>query len=162
MWLYLITEPAGEPTKIGVAACALNRARGLQIGNPQRLSVWGAIWAEDRGSAYALENAAQERFHDRRLCGEWFGVSAADVVEFLGRKFSLSDGAVAGAGYALVKLWTYSGSGLESDGVEHSRQRARAGHFDRLKYQREYMRDREKAKKAGMTVHQWRVSGDGV
>lgn len=155
MWLYLITEPDEVPTKIGVAECPLSRVRQLQIGNPKRLMLWGAIKVSARRTIFDMEDAAHRKFHGRRLSGEWFEILASEAAEFFCRNFLLLEGAEAGDGYKKAKLWTHVGQG-HTDAADR-KSRGPNGSFDRGKYQREYMRDVLHAKKVGMTVRQWRL-----
>lgn len=74
---------SGAHFKIGRSNAAGRRAYELAIQLPNRLELIHAIETDD---AVGIERYWHERFADRRLNGEWFKLSAADVAAFKRRK----------------------------------------------------------------------------
>ena len=68
------------PIKIGVAASPNKRLRQLQTGSAVRLEVVQTFCAKNRHEAAAWEAAAHAMFADSRATGEWFDVTAEEVV----------------------------------------------------------------------------------
>lgn len=81
-FVYLIKS--GRHFKIGKARSASKRYRELAIQLPQEATLVHKIATDD---AYGIERYWHRRFEDRRLNGEWFDLSAADVKAFRRRKF---------------------------------------------------------------------------
>lgn len=69
-----------NPVKIGVAASPDKRLRQLQTGSAMRLEVVQTFRAKNRREASAWEAAAHAMFTTLRATGEWFDVTAEEVV----------------------------------------------------------------------------------
>lgn len=65
--VYFIEDKSSRAIKIGVANDPAARLAELQVGNPDRLVLLGAI-----PGGYADEMKLHERFADHRCGGEWF------------------------------------------------------------------------------------------
>ena len=74
-FVYLI-EGNGREVKIGRALNPHKRLVELQMGNPNRLTIWKAIPAEDR---MALEVYLHFRFASYRIHGEWFKLPVEEM-----------------------------------------------------------------------------------
>jgi len=74
-FVYLIEGNDGE-VKIGRALKPHKRLVELQMGNPNRLTIWKAIPAEDR---MALEAYLHLRFASYRMRGEWFQLPIEEI-----------------------------------------------------------------------------------
>jgi hypothetical protein len=70
--------------KIGKASSVEARHRQLKIQLPQTAEVVHRIKTDD---PHGIESYWHRRFADKRLNGEWFSLSAADVKAFRRRKF---------------------------------------------------------------------------
>lgn len=81
-FLYIIRAASTEtPIKIGIANNPSARLRQLQTGHAARLEVVEVFKASNRAEASNWENKAHYLFNDRRALGEWFNVSAKEVVD---------------------------------------------------------------------------------
>lgn len=76
-YIYLI-ECQGY-YKIGVATDVGNRVSQMATGNPFEMSV---VSVYEFGNADVVEKSIHQRFSEKRLRGEWFLLSAEEVVEF--------------------------------------------------------------------------------
>jgi Meiotically up-regulated gene 113 len=81
-FVYLIKS--GRHFKIGKANSVEVRHRQLKIQLPQAAEVIHRIKTDD---PYGIEAYWHHRFADKRLNGEWFGLSADDIKAFKRRKF---------------------------------------------------------------------------
>ena len=74
---YLIQGEDGGPVKIGVTRTSLQRRLdALQGGSPVRLRLIAALSGDH-------EKKLHQAFGDRRIRGEWFDVSAKEIVEYI-------------------------------------------------------------------------------
>lgn len=79
--LYLIApEGVDRPVKIGVADDPQKRLRQLQTGNPTPLRIVRTFSAQSRAAVNDWEFHAHRLFADHRLAGEWFDLSADDII----------------------------------------------------------------------------------
>jgi hypothetical protein len=77
MAVYVIAEPDNGPVKIGIAEHPEKRVNELQIGNPRKLSLYHSVTTPH---AKCVEAALHRLFWSERISGEWFSVSAEQVV----------------------------------------------------------------------------------
>jgi len=106
--VYVIGTHQDGPVKIGLTSQIVSRVLTLQIGNPDRLKIFGARFASKvrndtirtpslracfRFGAEALERLvhAQLDEFDLRLIGEWFDISAKEALQVI-EKVSQKEG----------------------------------------------------------------------
>ena len=78
-YLYAIAEADDHHTiKIGRAAHPLWRMSELQVGNHRRLTLLRS-WVGSRNDIKALERYVHATFDQRRVAGEWFRISVAEI-----------------------------------------------------------------------------------
>lgn len=77
--VYLIAPDPEGPCKIGVATNPLSRLAALQVGYPEKLSIFGLVWFHSRLVALRAEAALLKHYDSWRLTGEWIGHEAWDV-----------------------------------------------------------------------------------
>lgn len=74
-----------KPLKIGVASSINARMSALQTGSPVPLSLVAAFRFRSRGDAMLAERMAHSVFAERNSHGEWYNISAGEVIKFLCR-----------------------------------------------------------------------------
>lgn len=71
MFVYFVGEEANGAVKIGKARDPISRLRGLQTGNPRRLTIERLIYGDE-----VVERLLHAYFRPHRLYGEWFSADA--------------------------------------------------------------------------------------
>lgn len=84
--LYIISEGADGPVKIGVCTHIIRRLKGLQVGNPRQLRLVSAFV-----SMGSFEYSIHSKLKDVRLLGEWFRLSEDEARKFI-RSFLENEG----------------------------------------------------------------------
>lgn len=84
MYVYFIatrnrTQGDRLVVKIGKAKNPLDRMSELQVGNPQQLRLLGKIRCSNDEQAYQTERHIHRIFKRKKLHGEWFALTDADV-----------------------------------------------------------------------------------
>lgn len=78
-WIYVVTD--GEAVKIGLTTTSVEkRNKQHQTGNPRPIQTLYKFWVED---VRATEAALHTKFADKRISGEWFTLTDADVYEIM-------------------------------------------------------------------------------
>lgn len=78
-YMYAIAEVSDHHLiKIGRAAHPLWRMSELQVGNHRRLTLLRS-WVGSRNDIKALERYVHATFDQRRVAGEWFRISVAEI-----------------------------------------------------------------------------------
>jgi len=78
MHLYLMENQGYY--KIGIADWPQNRVAQLQVGNPTQIEI---VRSWELRNAYEIEIKLHERFHNVRMCGEWFDLGQDGLNELL-------------------------------------------------------------------------------
>lgn len=73
-YVYLITN--GDACKIGIAENVKSRIAGIQTGSHKKIALLHSI---ECGSPNALELRLHKLYRAKRLSGEWFDLSSADI-----------------------------------------------------------------------------------
>ncbi len=84
VYLALMRVGREKRYKIGKANLVDHRARQIAVTLPEELELIHAIRTDD---AYGIEAYWHKRFAEKRRSGEWFTLTAKDVVAFKRRKF---------------------------------------------------------------------------
>lgn len=82
-YVYLLRCDVSGVVKIGVTLSAKQRVKGLIGSAPTPRTVLGLATIRPRGLAFRIERNLHSLFADRRVHGEWFRLTAADL-DFLG------------------------------------------------------------------------------
>lgn len=73
-FVYVVSEGANGPVKVGVAKRPRQRLAELQIGNPRKLKLAGSWLAETRSRAIGVEFEVHAEMKRYRLRGEWLDI----------------------------------------------------------------------------------------
>ena len=93
-YVYLIEEERDGDTitKIGIAVRPHKRLKSLQTGNAHRLTLRYVHECRDASEAQTTELRLHSHFSCKRLHGEWFACTAAEIKDEIGSEFNLQDG----------------------------------------------------------------------
>ena len=80
--IYCIGESEEGPCKIGIFSNKENRLAGLQCGNPRKLNMYFHVETE---FACDKEKYLHRLFKPHKMVGEWFAISAKDIVSEIER-----------------------------------------------------------------------------
>lgn len=76
--VYIVGEPGSSVVKIGMTSNIKKRLKGIQTHSPAQLEV---LWTHQGGAE--LEEALHDRYHSRRLQGEWFDFGRSNPVRLV-------------------------------------------------------------------------------
>lgn len=102
-YLYLISESADGPVKVGISRNPGARLIELQQGNSRKLKIIAEFICEDRAKARFVERQILEMHGAIRLVGEWLDVCERDAV-IVASSFLIPDFS-AGPAQRIIDRW---------------------------------------------------------
>lgn len=79
-YVYIISEGANGPVKIGMANNPGWRVCELQTGNPRKLRLVDTWAMFTRQEAFDVERLIRDALKDERITGEWYAISEAEAL----------------------------------------------------------------------------------
>jgi predicted Zn-ribbon and HTH transcriptional regulator len=89
---FICEQPFTDRVKIGKTTDVTSRIKSLQTGNPSKLSLLKVIYVDDSMRMTKLETQIHKDLVNRRLIGEWFKLSLAEVDQVYARYFNTVGG----------------------------------------------------------------------
>jgi len=82
VYLMQVVTTKGEMAhKIGISCVLTNRHSALQNASPWKIAITHRFRCKGKSMALAREQALHRMFEDKRMSGEWFALTAEDILK---------------------------------------------------------------------------------